>query len=158
MSLDLLAIADALAARYAPANVTPPTNAATSTAYPNIRAATARVPNNIPATPYVIVELPSGELTIESRTSRHGEHVFDVWFLYSKATGDLPRDKAAMLAWISVLLDQTYGQHKLGLAPIVDKANVDSYEPDVATYGGDSYHAWHLVVRVWTTDTINLVP
>lgn len=150
MALDMLAVADGLAARYLAAVVTPPTG------YTNIRGSTARTPNNIPALPFVIVELPSGPLTYQSGR-RLGAHTFEVIFLYSKASGDIPRDKVAMLSWLSVLIDQLHGQSKLGLSSVM-KALLTNYASINATYAGQDYYAWQLTVQVWTEDTVALTP
>jgi hypothetical protein len=154
MSLDLLTIADNLATRYT--TLTPPTNPVTSTAYPAIRGATARTPNNVSAFPYVVVELPDGEYTIGGG-ERAATHDFDVYFLYDKASGDIPRDKVAMLRWIGVLIDATHPASLLGLAGTVLKALTMSSEYGIYEYSGTQFHAWHLVVRVWTRDVVTLV-
>jgi len=150
MALDMLGVADALAARYASAVVTPPTG------YTNIRGSTARTPNNIPALPFVIVELPQGPLTYQSGR-RLGTHTFEVFFLYSRASGDVPRDKVAMLSWLSVLLDQLHAQVKLGLTSVM-KALVTTYASVNATYAGQDYYAWQITVQVWTEDSVTLTP
>lgn len=147
----MYAVATGLADRYAPANVTPPTG------YTNIRGATVETPNNIPAFPYVIVDLPEGELIYDSATRRVATWEFDVYFLYSKASGDLPRDRKAMLKWLSVLIDQLHDPAKLDTAnvmkAIVLRANPGSYE-----YAGALYHSWNFRVQVKTEDTVSLVP
>lgn len=145
----MLAIADAVAARFS--TVATPSGETVA-----LVGATARTPNNLPGTPYVVVELPgSDELIIEQR--RTGSHDFDVYFLLERASGDIPRDKVRLLRWLPGLLDATYGAMKLGLAT-VRKSWVISYEYGTYNYGGTEYHSWHLVVRVWTEDTITLTP
>lgn len=145
----MLAIADAVAARFG--TVATPSGETVA-----LVGATARTPNNLPGTPYVVVELPgSDELIIEQR--RTGSHDFDVYFLLERASGDIPRDKVRLLRWLPGLLDATYGAMKLGLAT-VRKSWVISYEYGTYNYAGTEYHSWHLVVRVWTEDTITLTP
>lgn len=151
MALDLLGIADAVAARYAA--VSTPTNETVG-----IQGATARTPNNVPSTPYVVVELPSGDITLPMGGRRTGSHDFDVYFLLDRSSGDIPRDKVRLLRWLPGLLDATYGAMKLGLSPVVMKSAVISYEYGVYDYGGTEFHAWHLVVRVWTEDTVTVTP
>lgn len=150
MALDMLGIADGLAARFAPAAVTPPAG------YTNIRGATARTPNNIPALPFVIVELPQGPVTYQAGR-RLATHTFEVFFLYGQASGDVPRDKVAMLSWLSVLLDQLHAQSKLGLSSVM-KALVTAYASINATYAGQDYFAWQITVQVWTEDAVTLTP
>lgn len=153
MSLDMYAVGTALAGRFL--TVTAPADTMGGT---TIRGATIEVPNNIPVTPYVIVELPSAELTVENQGQRRFDHTFEVFFLFQKASGDLPRDKRAMLRWLGPLLDALHGAYKLGLAGVVMKSRLESFEPVVATYAGDEYHAWHLTIHVWTEDVVTLVP
>lgn len=148
MSLDLLAIADALAAKYAavsaPSGLSP------------IVGATARTPNNIPGTPYVAVELPSSDEITIGNGQRLGVHDFDVYFLMDRATAALEIDKERLLKWLPGLLDATYSGMKLGLLT-VRKAYTVEYEYGQYSYGGNEYHAWHLVTRVWTEDAVTLV-
>lgn len=156
MTLDMLGVADALALRFDPANVTPPTNPVTGVAYPNIRESTARPGNNVPATPYVIVDAPDGAFIYEPG-QRHGEWTFDVWFLFAKKSGDQERDRVAMLSWLGVLIDQLHGARYLGFAPTIKKALTESAAYGSFEYAGGVYHAWHLTVRVWTWDAVTLV-
>jgi len=152
MSVDMLAVADGLAARYA--------SLTSGTAIPGgtaIRGSTARTPNNIPATPYVVVELPESEVTVEQQGSRRIEHSFDVYFLHSRATGDIARDKLAMLVWLGRLIDALHGDMNLSVTGVM-KSRLLSWTPEVVTYAGDEYHAWHLVAHVWTEDVVTLVP
>lgn len=149
--MDLSAIATALAARYAAGNVTPPTGRS------NITLATATPPNKLAASPAVVVWPQSGDLTIESGQMK-GIHDFTVSFYYARREGDVPRESAALLAWVGVLLGQTFGQTKLGLAPGVDKAIPVRWEIGTLDYAGDSFDGISITVRVWTTDIVSLVP
>ncbi len=151
MSLNLKAVADALAARYAPALVTPPTG------YPNIVASTATPPNALPQSPYVVVWPNTGEITYIPGV-RKGEHEFLVNFYYAKHEGDIPRESAALLNWLGILLDQIHDQTALGLAPIVLKALVVSWAIGALPYAGTTYDGITLTVRVWTQDNVELVP
>ena len=146
----MLAIADGVAARFA--TVPTPTDETVA-----LVGATARTPNNIPGTPYVVVELPSGDDIAISAGRRDGVHEFEVYFLLDRASGDIPRDKVRLLRWLPGLLDATYGAMKLALAT-VKKSYVISYEYGTYNYGGNEYHAWRLVVRVWTEDGVTLTP
>lgn len=149
MAVDMLAIADAVAARFA--LITPPTGE------PAIVGATARLPNGIPATPYIIVLPPSGEMGMSEgfpSARIRDVHNFDVYLLLNKASGDLPTDLERVYKWWFPMRYATYSQLKLGLAPIVMKAAVTGdYEFDSFDYEGQGYHAWRFEVRVWTEDT-----
>lgn len=150
MSVDMLAVADGLAARYVGL-----TSGTAITGGTVIRGATARTPNNIPATPYVVVELPETELTVLQQGNRRMEHTFDVYFLLSKASGDIPRDKVALLVWEDILIRATYGDLNLSVTGVL-KSWATTASPEVVTYAGDEYHAWHLSVHVWTEDVVTL--
>jgi hypothetical protein len=146
--MDLSAIADALALRYA--TPTPPTN------YKAITGSTARPPNNIPNTPYVIAWPQSGDVTLTAGEVK-GEHEFAVVFYYSKSDADIPREYVALQKWLGVLLVATYGQLQLGLA-YVDKAIPMKWEIGSAVYAGDTYEVITLTVHVWTAEAVTLVP
>jgi hypothetical protein len=148
----MLAVADALASAYD--GLTSGTAVTGGTA---IRGSTARTPNAIPATPYVIVELPEGEVTVEQMGERRVTWDFDVYFLHAKASGDLPRDKAAMLVWLGVLLDALHADMDLSVDAVL-KSRLVSVAPEVVEYAGGQFHAWHIVDRVWTEDVVTLTP
>lgn len=145
----MLAIANAVATTYGavstPAGLDP------------IVGSTALTPNNIPGTPYVVVELPSSDEITIGNGRRDAPHEFDVYFLMDRATAALEIDKERLLKWLPGLLDATYAGMKLGLLA-VKKAYSTEYEYGLYTYAGVEYHAWHLVCRVWTEDTITLAP
>lgn len=145
----MLALADAVAARFA---AVPTPSGETR----GLVGATARTPNNIPGTPYVVVELPSSDEITVAQGRRDVVHEFDVYFLLEKAAANIPTDKVRLLRWLPGLLDATYAAMKLGLAT-VKKSYVTESEYGTYNYGGNEYHAWHLVVRVWTEDAITLV-
>lgn len=149
MSLDMLAIADALAARYSAANVTAPSG------YTTIRSSTARLPNNVSNFPVVEVFPPGpGESeVIYSGGERIGHHLFTVRFYYGKASGDLPRDLAGLYSWWGVLLDQLHGAAKIGLPSVVTKAYVQQSGVGTHEYGGIEYGIVELSVMVDTSDT-----
>lgn len=143
----MLAVANALAAKYAA--VTAPTG------LDPIVAATALTPNNIPGTPFVVVELPAGDDITVAAGRRDAVHTFDVYFLMDRATAALEVDKERLLKWLPGLLDATYAGLKLGLL-VVKKSYVTEYEYGTYTYGGLDYHAWHLTLEVWTEDSVTL--
>ena len=148
MALDLLAIAAAVAARFA--GVTPPSGQ-------TLAGATHLLPNNIPNTPYVIVTPPSGELGMPEGfpTARiRDTHDFDVYVLLSKASGDQPVDLARTYAWWPVIRGALAGQMKLGISTVMKAVVTEDYDFDVYAYAGTEYHAWHFIARVWTEDTM----
>lgn len=149
--MDVYAIANALAARYTATYMTAPAGLKA------ITDATAQAPNNIPNTPYLIVWPSEGSLTYLSGI-REGEAIYHVIFYYSaKSEGDMPRETTALQKWVSVLIDQTHGQTKLGLS-IVRKALPEKWEIGTVTYAGEVFEAATLHVHVWTEETVILVP
>lgn len=149
MSLDFLAIADALALRFSAVNLTPPTG------QPPIRKSTARPENNAPASPFVFVLLDSGTLTVGP--SREGEHAFLVRFFHSKKAGDTSEAHMVLLTWLGVLLDQLNAAMKLGLPLVVTKAQTTGYRLATFTYGGVEYWGIEIPVTVWTRHSVSLV-
>lgn len=150
MSLDVYAVGTALAATFG--TVTAPANTMGGTV---IRGYSLEL-NAVPVTPYVVVELPKGEITFDP-SRLLVEHDFPVYFLFQKASADLPRDMAAMLQWLGPLLSATYGKMKLGLTD-VRKSYVTAYGFGTYKYEGDEYHAWHLTAKVWTEDAVTVTP
>lgn len=151
--MDYKAIADALAARYAPAAVVPPNG------YPNIRLATAEPPNAIAQSPSVVVWPNRGDVITEANQRKDSAAEFLVNFYYAKHEGDVPRESAALLRWLGVLLGQLHGQMKLGQAGIgVDKALVVAWSIGALSYAGVTYDGITITVHVWTTETVVLVP
>lgn len=148
--MNLLTIADALALRFAAAYVTPPSGLKT------ITTSTARPPNNIPNTPFVIAWPIRGDITIPPG-QRKGEHEFHVIFYYSKAEADIPREYVALMSWLGVLLGQLDGQMQLGVAGVL-KAEVMHWEIGIHSYAGVTYEGITLTIHVWTSETVTLVP
>lgn len=154
MSLDLYAAGTAVAAKFDA--VTAPAGTMGGTA---IGQATVGVQGvlNLPA---IVVELPEGEVTTEAPGDRRSTHNFHVYFLFGKASGDVPRDTAAMLKWIGPLLDALETGNQLGLGSQsgwnVLKSRTLSWEPGQYEVGGQPYHSWHLIVRVWTWDNLTV--
>jgi hypothetical protein len=139
--MNALTIADALATKFLAANLTAPTG------YGAMRHSTARLPNAIPTSPWVLVMLPKGEVVLGSQELNHSME-FHVLFHYAKHTGDLARDMTAMLAWIGVLLTATYSDMDLGVSGI-RKAYPTTYELAVFTYGGTEFYGWDIT---WIVD------
>ena len=139
--MDVLAIADALAAKFASGTLTPPTG------YGAIRVATARTPNAIPVAPFLLVTLPSGEVIIEGQWAKH--HLdFDVEFHWAQHSGDKPRDMTALLDWLPKLLTAVLSGWQLGITGIQKTLPMD-YEYDVMPYAGVEFYGWRIRHRVY---------
>lgn len=138
--MNALTIANALAARYAPASLTAPSG------YPAMRVSTAKLPNAIPTSPWTLVMPPKGSVVLGAQWVDY-QMEFHVVFHYAKHTGDTARDAQALLSWLGVLLAATYGDMDLGVSGI-RKAYPTSFELVVATYGGDEFYGWDISVMV----------
>lgn len=147
MSADLYAVGTALADRFD--SVTGPTGVQGGTV---IRGSSVGI-HNVPVTPYIVVELPEGEVTTGlAITPVRSNHAFHVYFLWEKSSADVPRDTAVMLKWLGPLLQALHGGFRLGLPSQngwgVLKAWITSYEPGQYEIGGQPYHSWHFTVTV----------
>jgi hypothetical protein len=152
--MNALTIADALAARYAPGTLSPPSG------YPAMRVSTARLPNTIPTSPWVLVLPPNGEHIYGSGVVER-TLTFRVQFHYAKHTGDVGRDVTGMLAWLGPLLAATDGQYRLGVGDTqhVKSALAAEHRWAVFTYGGDEFYGWEIDVIVMIRDEpVTLVP
>lgn len=148
--LDFLAIGDALALRFAAANLTPPAG------QPPIRKSTARPENNAPPDPFVFVLLDDGTLSVGPM--REGEHHFLVRFFHSRKAGDTSEAHLVLLRWLGILLDQLNAAMLLGLAGVVTKSQTTGYRLATFTYGGVEYWGLEIPVSVWTRHSVDLVP
>ena len=144
--MNALTIADALAGKYTSSLTPPLLPSPLSGSYPAIRVSTARLPNAVPASPWVLVTLPKGDLVLGSGELNHSLE-FHVIFHLAKHTGSVPRDTAAMLSWIGILLNATWSDMDLGVSGI-RKAYPTDYEYVVATYGGEEFYGWDITVIV----------
>jgi hypothetical protein len=126
---DFDAIATAIAARYAPGVVTPPSG------YDNIRVSTAALPNQMTPLPTVLVFLESGAYPLYGSQKRGGAYEFAVRFYYNQ-TGDMERDQVALRKWATVLTGQMTTVH---LGGIVDAANLTTFQLGIFRYAGELY-------------------
>lgn len=149
---DFMAIADAIADRFAPGNVTPPVGQA------NIRLSTARRPNARPASPFVtVVWVSSSDIWESGRLS--GRPVsFQVDFHLAPSRGDVARDDVSITSWAGVLRQQLFGQVKLGLGPLVTKSAVTDISRQTLVYAGDEWNGIRLRVDVWTSEPVVATP
>ena len=140
--MNVLTLADALAARYASGTLSAPAG------YPAIRLATARVPNVISAFPAVLVFPPDGEMEIVSTSGMATYHLdFMVVFHLGQYSGDLARDTAALDSWLGPLLQATFGAMKLGVTGVM-KSYPMTWTLAVAKYGEEEFDTWRIKVRI----------
>lgn len=140
---DFDAIAVAIAARYAPAQVTPPVGLT------NVRESTANLPNAIGALPAVLVFLDEGTFDAGNGT-RPGTADFLVRF-YLSAPKSLARDQVKLRKWLTVLV----GQHLAGLqlGGLVVRVTLRSWKVGMMTYGAVDFSGIELRVRVVTSES-----
>lgn len=137
---DMYAIATTLAARFAPAQVTPPAGQA------DIRTATADVPNKLPPLPCVLVFLGTGEYEYMPQ-KRDSTHDFTIRFYLDQVRPvDSRRATPALLKWTTVLADQLEGAAMLG--GTVTSARITNYAAGQMSYGGTDYWGIELTARV----------
>lgn len=147
MSADLYAVGTAIAGKFAA--VTAPTGTMGGTV---IRGNSVGI-QAVTVTPYVVVELPEGQIeTALAVTPRRSSHDYNVFFLFEKSSGDVPRATAVMLKWLGPLLTAVDAGSRLGLGSAsgysVLKSGITSYEPGQYEVGGQPYHSWHFTVSV----------
>ena len=139
--MNALTLADALATKFKSGTLAPPTG------YTAVRVSTARVPNAIPLSPWVLVMLPEGTVTLAAGELNHSLE-FHVLFYYAKSSGDAARDMTGMLSWLGVLLAACWTDLDIGVAG-VRKAYPQSYRLAVLTHGGEEYYGWDIT---WVVD------
>lgn len=154
--IDLKAIADALAARFAPGTIATPTGALA------MRATYAQIPKNIATVPCVVLEVQDGTLTANPGQWNH-EIRIDAVFVYSKRQADTVREEKQRQLWLGTLLAATEAQMKLGLGSAsgytVDKAIPTGWEFIEYPFGGENttYDAIRVHFTVYARETVSLV-
>ena len=154
MSVPFLTIADALADRFKPANVTPPTGLR------NISYATARLENNLANTPFVAIFPPepgSVEVTINPG-QRMTVIPFRVRFHFDRASGDLSKNTVALYKWAEVLFDLLQTNAKLGTAGVMKSMPTSGPGFAVLPYAGVDYDGIEWTVTVWYEDAYLMTP
>lgn len=141
-TIDFDAIGTALAARWAPGVVTPPTGLG------NIRRSTADMPNRLTVLPYVVVMPDRGTLA-PGNGSRLVEADWLVRFHFSR-TKDLPRETNACRKWLGILIDQLVVGASLS-GPPVAVARVLGYRVGILPYARLDYTGVELNVRTALT-------
>jgi hypothetical protein len=136
--MDFDAQAVALAARFAPAAVTPPAGG-----YLNIRSSSPYPTAALGPLPCVLVLPDTGDF-VSGNGKREGSLDWKVRFYFSQ-TGTPEKDMKALLKWLTVLVDQLKAAVQLG--GTVDLALVMGYMVGKLTFGDQDYSGIELTVH-----------
>ena len=148
--MDVQAIAQALAARFAPANVTPPSG------LQNIRVSTEYLPDFIGAPPTVLV-FPPEETFAYTPGSRQSVQDWPIRFYEAQVTGP-GRTVDRLYRWRSVLIGQLLAQTQLGeSADGVAWVGIVAARIGTLTYGDVEFQGIEMVARVRLAEGINPV-
>src|SRR3990167_3622 len=140
MAIDFNAVAQAIAARFAAAQITPPTGEN------DIALSTEALPSNIVQEPTVLVFPPEVECPCAG-SPRSGPAVFPVRF-YLFRIRDNARNATLTLKWLGSLYQQLDGQAHLALSDYVATATISGMVPGRLSYGGDEFEGIELSVAV----------
>lgn len=140
---DFNAIAQAIAARFAADQITPPSGEN------DIALSTEALPSNIIQEPTVLVFPPEIEWHYAGH-ARSGPVVFPVRF-YLFRIRDNARNATLTQKWLGSLYQQLDAQVHLGLSSYVAQAKIENITPGRLSYGGDEFEGIELtvVVSVW---------
>lgn len=148
--MDVQAIAQALAARFAPANVTPPSG------LQNIRVSTEYLPDFIGAPPTVLVFPPEEQFSY-TPGSRQSVQDWPIRFYEAQVTGP-GRTVDRLYRWRSVLIGQLLDQTQLGeSADGVAWVGIVAARIGTLTYGDVEFQGIEMVARVRLAEGINPV-
>lgn len=139
---DLDAIAEAIALRYAPANLTPPAGLAA------IRSSSADLPGQLGALPAVLIFPDAGDLSPGNGT-RTGDHRFLARF-YLAETGDWPRHSKALRRWTTKLVDVHGTVAALGGVAVIVRTL--GWRIGSMRYAGDTYAGAEVRLQVVTSE------
>lgn len=135
-----------LAARFAPAQVTPPAG------LPNIRRSTGDLPLRITVLPLVLVFLDTGAF-VTGNSSRDGLHRFLVrFYLDVVRPRDRGRQELQLRKWLTVLVDQLKTGGGIQLAGAAAQALVMDWRVGDIDYGAQTYVGIELGVNVTTAE------
>lgn len=155
MSIDLKAICDGLAARFAAGTISTPTGAHT------MRTSYAAPPKSAPVVPCVILEVQDGTIIANPGQWNHELNI-DAVFLYSKRQGDTVRQDTERQRWLGNLLAATEAQLKIGLGAAsgytVDKALPADWEFTEYQVGSDLFDGIRVHFTVYVRETVSLTP
>src|SRR5678815_689158 len=135
---DFDAVAVALAARFAPAAVSPPAGG-----YVNVRSSSAYPTAALGPLPCVLVVADEGDF-ISGNGKREAGSEWLVRFYFSQ-TGTPEKDQKALLKWLTVLVDQTKAAFQLG--GTVASAPVMGYRVGLLRFGEQDYSGIELTVH-----------
>ena len=139
--MDSYAIAEAIAARFSAANVTPPTGQAEP------KVVTADLPESISFFPTLLVLPPvMDDANYNASRSRTFALLYRVTLFLSRADGS-PRRAKAIHDWTTALYGQLGGQIQLGLS-YVPLATIQGFRAGTVTYGGEAYDGLTFDVNV----------
>lgn len=145
--MDIGAIAEAIAARYAAPNLP-----ATPAGADAIRSSSANIPNDLGPRPCVLVFPDQGALEAGGGI-RIGELTWFVRLYYDAVgDGDLERDSDELRDWLSLLLDQHKASVHLGLAGTVQATRTLGYRLGVLRFAGVDYTGLELRIQTVTTE------
>ena len=148
--MDLQAIAESLAARCAPANVTPPSG------LQNIRVSTEYLPDFITSPPTVLVFPPEEQFSY-TPGSRQSVQDWPIRFYEAQVTGP-GRTVDRLYRWRSVLIGQLLDQTQLGeSADGVAWVGIVAARIGTLTYGDVEFQGIEMVARVRLAEGINPV-
>lgn len=148
--MDVQAIAQALAARFAPANVTPPSG------LQNIRVSTEYLPDFITSPPTVLVFPPEEQFSY-TPGSRQSVQDWPIRFYEAQVTGP-GRTVDRLYRWRSVLIGQLLDQTQLGeSADGVAWVGIVAARIGTLTYGDVEFQGIEMVARVRLAEGINPV-
>jgi hypothetical protein len=138
-------IGDAIADRYAPGVLSTPGGADA------IRSSSANLPNNIGATPAVLVFLDSGQLTAGNGT-RVGLTDWLVRLYYDQlGAGDLERDLDELRDWLTILVNAHLAQLNLGGAVVF--CRTVGFRVGVLEYAGVKFTGCEVRVQTGTSES-----
>lgn len=148
---DLLAIANGIATRYAPAQLP-----ATPTASRAIVSSSAQLPDQLGATPCVLV-FPTGGALRQGTGHRAGLHKYAVRLYYDQSPGgELERDTEAIARWVSLLIDQLKSDSDLGGSAVIGR--VVGWTIGALQYAGTRYSGGEVSIEVVTDEPFGVTP
>lgn len=149
--MDMQAIAQALAARYAPANVTAPSG------LQNIRLSTERLPDVLSMPPAVLVFPPEEEFSY-TPGSRQSVQDWPIRFYHEEVSGP-GRTVENLYLWRPVLIGQLLPNSQLGQSGSggVAMATIVAARIGTLVYGDIQFQGIEMVARVRLAEGINPV-
>jgi len=147
--MDMMAICNGLAARYAPGTIATPSGSEP------MRSSVGQAENSVPATPAFVVMPQTGEIVLEAGAWTQ-THQIDGIFLLSKAPGDIARIELQRQLWLPTLLTATLSGYTLSLAGTVKSALPIGYEFQVYPYNGTDYEAIVIHFEVIVRETVSM--